>query len=64
MRERIEARAAKGEDLFEAAKAEVLAVDAQHAALDSPAEYRRNSTACNGRVLKLALNRQVNGKLR
>ena len=55
---RIEARVAEGQDLFEAAKTEVLAVDADQAALDSAAEYTKNASACAGKIIKLAMNRR------
>jgi hypothetical protein len=54
---RIKARAAAGEDLFQAAKAEVLAVQAEHQAFDSDEEYESNRTACEGKVARLALSR-------
>jgi hypothetical protein len=57
LKQRIEARTANGEDLFQAAKTEVLAVEALHKAFDSPEEYAENKSACNGKIIKLALNR-------
>ena len=57
MQARIEQRIAAGEDTFEAAKIEVLAVYVKHAELDSPEEYDKNRTECNGKIARLALNR-------
>ena len=56
LRARIEARVAEGQDLFEAAKAEVLGVRAQHAAFDTNAEQKTNATACYGMIIKLAMH--------
>jgi hypothetical protein len=59
-RETLEARireAAKTLSLQEAAEREVLAVRAAHRAHDSPEEYAKNDTACNGRVRRLAYGR-------
>jgi len=57
IKERIEARVQAGEDLFQASKTEVLAVQAQHQAFDSPEEYSKNRTECSGKIARLALNR-------
>jgi hypothetical protein len=43
--------------VFEAAKVETLAVEALHNAFNSPAEYAENKSACNGKIVKLALGR-------
>jgi hypothetical protein len=43
--------------LFEAAKREVLAVQAAHKAHDSDEEYDLNRTACFGKIAKLAAGR-------
>jgi hypothetical protein len=51
--------AASHRPLFDAAVKEVTAVDAVHDAFDSGAEYRKNVTACRGRIYKLALHRSL-----
>lgn len=55
MQARIEQRIQAGEDKFEAAKTEVLAVYAKHKEHDSDEEYEKNTTACNGSIKRLAL---------
>jgi len=58
LEQRIRAAAAH-QPLFDAAVKEVTAVDAAHDAFDSVAEYRKNVTACRGRIYKLALHKSL-----
>ena len=50
--------AALQKPLFEAAVQEVSAVQSAHDAFDSRDEYRKNVTACGGRIYRLALHRE------
>jgi hypothetical protein len=50
-------RAAIDKPLFEAAVQELAAVQAAHDEFDNADEYRKNVTACSGRIYKLALHR-------
>lgn len=51
--------AARQRPLFDAAVTEVTAVDAAQSAFDSAAEYRKNVTACRGRIHRLAMHKSL-----